>query len=306
MAVVSDPHSAAGGTLSGARWLAIVNPAAGNGAGANLTRTLARMFADVGVRVDVTRSPGPGEAARVASAAVDDGYDVILAVGGDGTANEVANGILGSRAVLALYPTGTGNDFARNLGYPRQRRAVPAFLASAVPREIDAGLANDRVFVNHVGIGIDGVVAERARALGHYLGPLLGYAASSLAAIVSYRPAEMRVSVDGEQRDGRYLIVIASNGVYFGGGMKCAPNAAFDDGWLDLTLAGDLGRVAAVGSLARLYRGTHVDGERIHGLRARSMEIHLERALPMQLDGEVSRVRSLSVGVQPLALRVLA
>lgn len=264
------------------------------------------MFAEVGIRVDVMRSPGPGEAARLASAAVDDGYEVILAVGGDGTANEVANGIVGSGATLALYPAGTVNDFARNLGYPRKRGDVPEFLSGAVPREIDAGVANDRVFVNHVGVGIDGVVAERARAYGRYLGPMLGYLASSLAAIASYRPAEMRISVDGEQRDGRYLIVIASNGVHFGGGMRCAPGAEFDDGWLDLTLAGDLGRVEAVGSLARLYRGTHVDGARIQGVRARSMQIELDRALPMELDGEVSRVRSISVRVQPRALRVLA
>lgn len=290
---------------AGARWLAILNPAACNGSGARLAGRLAGMFAEVGIRLDVTRTPGPGEAARLASDAVDDGYDVLLAVGGDGTANEVANGILGSAAALALYPTGTGNDFARNLGYPR-RRDVPAFLAAATAREIDAGVANERVFVNHVGIGIDGVVAERARAYGHYLGPLLGYAASSIAAIASYRPAEMRVSVDGEQRDGRYLIVIASNGVHFGGGMKCAPQAELDDGLLDVTLAGDLGRIAAVGSLARLYRGTHVDGKRIHGLRARSLEIELDRPLPMELDGEVSRVKTLSVRVRPRALRVLA
>lgn len=293
-------------TPPGARWLAIVNPAAGSGAAARLSATLAATFAEVGIRLDVTRSPGPGESARVASAGVEDGYEVICAVGGDGTANEVANGILGTGAALALYPTGTGNDFARTLGYPRQRQRLAAFLAQARPREIDAGLANGRVFVNHVGVGISGVVAERARGYGHYLGPLLGYAASSVAAIASYRPAEMRVSVDGEQRDGRYLIVLAANGVSFGGGMKCAPNAELDDGRLDVTLAGDLGRIAAVGSLARLYRGTHVDGRRIHGLRARSLEIELDRAMPMELDGEASRVRSLSVRVRPRALRVLA
>ncbi len=287
-------------------WLAIVNPVAGKGAGARLAGTLAATFALVGVRLDIARSPGPGECARLAAAAVDDGYAVILSVGGDGTANEIANGMVGSSASLALYPVGTGNDFARNLGYPRRRRDVAAFLARATPRDIDTGLANGRAFVNHAGIGIDGVVAERARHFGHYLGPLLGYAASSLAAIATFRPAEMRVTIDGERRDGRFLIIVASNGVRFGGGMKGAPKAELDDGWLDVSLAGDLGRAAAVGALLRLYRGTHVDGVRIHGVRGREIDIELDRALPMEMDGEVSRVRELRVRVSPRALRVLA
>ncbi len=290
----------------GDAWLAIVNPVAGKGAGTLLAGTLAATFAEVGLRVDVTRSPGPGECARLAAAAVDDGYKVILSVGGDGTANEIANGMVGSSAALALYPIGTGNDFAWNLGYPRKRRRLAAFLAKATPREIDTGLANGRAFVNHAGIGIDGVVAERARALGHYVGPLLAYAASSLAAIASFRPAEMRVTIDGERRDGRFLIVVASNGVLFGGGMKAAPKAQLDDGWFDVSLAGDLGRVAAVGALLRLYRGTHVDGVRIHGVRGREIDIELDRSLPMEMDGEVSRVRALSIRLSPRALRVLA
>lgn len=287
------------------RWLAIVNPAAGNGAGRRLAGTLAQTFAQAGLTVDVEQSPGAGEAARLAGAAVDDGYEVIVAVGGDGTANEVANGILGSRAALALYPVGTGNDLARNLGYPR-RADVPAFLARSTPREIDAGLANGRAFVNHAGVGIDGVVAARARAFGHYLGPLLGYAASSLAAIATFRPVEMRVTIDGARREGRFLIVVVSNGVRFGGGMKGAPQALLDDGWFDVSLAGDLGRGASVAALVRLYRGTHVDGVRIQGLRAKELVIELDRPLPMELDGEVTRGRSLTISLRPRALRVLA
>ena len=287
-------------------WLAIVNPVAGKGAGAKLAGTLASTFAAVGLRVDVARSPGPGECARLAAAAVDDGYKVILSVGGDGTANEIANGMIGSSATLALYPIGTGNDFARNLGYPRRRKRFAAFLAKATPREIDAGLANGRAFVNHASIGIGGVVAERARGFGHYVGPVLGYATSSLAAIASFRPVEMRVTIDGERRDGRYLIVVASNGVRFGGGMRAAPKAELDDGWFDVSLAGDLGRPAAVAALVRLYRGTHVDGVRVHGVRGREIDIELDHALPMEMDGEVSRVRALSIRVSPRALRVLA
>ena len=288
------------------QWLAIVNPVAGRGVGAKLAGTLASTFADVGLRVDIARSPGPGESARLAAAAVEDGYKVILAVGGDGTANEVANGMAGSSAALALYPIGTGNDFARNLGYPRGRKRLAAFLAKAAPREIDVGLANGRVFVNHASVGIGGVVAERARGFGHYVGPLLGYAASSLAAIASFRPVQMRITIDGDRREGRYLIVVASNGVRFGGGMKGAPEAQLDDGLLDVSLGGDLGRAAAVSALVRLYRGTHVDGVRVQAARGREIDIELDGALPMELDGEVSRVRSLSIRVNAKSLRVLS
>lgn len=292
--------------LERARWVAVVNPAAGRGAGRKLAPGLAREFEDAGVRLDVMMSPGPDEGARLARQAIEDGYECVVAAGGDGTANECANGLIGTDAALALYPIGTGNDFARNLGYPRRRRDVPRFLARAARRTIDVGEANGRVFVNHVGIGIDGVVAERARSLSRTIGPALGYAASSLSAIATYRPTAMRVSLDGEDRDGRYLVIVCSNGVHFGGGMKAAPGAKMDDGWLDVTLAGDLGIVGSVRALVRIYRGAHVDGESVQARRARTIEITLKHALPMELDGEVSRVAALSVRTRPAALAVLA
>lgn len=289
----------------GPRWLAIVNPAAGRGAGAKLVPSLARTFAAHGIHAEIERSPGPGEGARLAAAAVEDGYDVVLAVGGDGTANEVANGMIGSRSALALLPVGMGNDFARGLGYPRRIREVPAFLARATPREIDVGLANGRAFVNHVGVGIDGVVAQRARGFAHYVGHSMGYAASAVAAVLSYRPAPMTVSLDGEDRSGRFLLIVAANGRQFGGGMKVAPAAEVDDGWLDVCLGGELGPPAALMALLRLYRGTHVDGRRVHSARARAVDIQLDRSMPMEIDGEVTRVRSIEIRIQPRALRVL-
>lgn len=290
----------------GARWLAIVNPAAGGGAGAKLIGSLARTLSDAGIRAEIERSPGPGEGARLAAAATEDGYDVILAVGGDGTANEIANGMLGSRSVLALYPVGMGNDFARGVGYPRRARDLPRFLAQATPRDIDVGLANGRAFINHVGVGIDGVVAQRARGFAHYVGHSLGYAASAVAAVLTYRPAPMQVSLDGEERSGRFLLVVAANGRQFGGGMKVAPGAQLDDGWLDVCLGGELGPGPALAALLRLYRGTHVDGKRVQSARARELDITLERPMPMEIDGEVSSVRSIEVRIRPQALRVLA
>jgi len=293
-------------SLSDERALAIVNPVAGNGAGERVARRIAADFRKHGVRLDVVRTPAPDEAARLAREAAADGYRVIVAAGGDGTANEVANGIVGSAAALALYPIGSGNDFARALGYPKRTRDVPRFIREARRRTIDVGDLNGRVFVNAAGVGIDGHVAERVSATSRVVGQTLGYFVGALVGITTYRPRPMRVLVDGELRSGAFLAVVAANGTHFGSGMHVAPEASLDDGQLDVLLAGDLSRWASLVALGKLYRGTHVNGRTIVMKRARAVEIELERPLAAELDGEVMRLAKLSIRVRPGALDVLA
>ena len=292
-------------TVVGDRALAIVNPVAGNGAGARIASHIAADFRAQGMRVDVVRTPAPDEAARLAREGAADGYGVIIAVGGDGTANEVANGIAGSTAALALYPIGAGNDFARALGYPRRRRDVPRFLRGARRRAIDVGEVNGRVFVNAAGVGIDGHVAQRIAATSRVTGKALGYFAGSLVGIATYRPQPMRVLVDGELHTGRFLAVVAANGTHFGSGMHVAPLASLDDGQFDVLLAGDLSRWSSLVALGKLYRGTHVDGKMIVMKRARALEIELERPLRAQLDGETTTGQRFSIRIRPGALEVL-
>ena len=288
------------------RALAIINPAAGKGAGERMSRRIAADFRAQGVRIDIVRTPARDEAARLAREGAADGYQTIVAVGGDGTANEIANGIVGTGAVLALYPIGSGNDLARALGYPRRRRDVLKFLRGARRRTIDVGEVNGRVFVNTAGVGIDGHVAARVAAAMRIVGPTFGYLAGALLGIATYRPQPMRVLVDGELRSGKFHTVVAANGTHFGGGMRVAPGAVMDDGQLDVLLAGDLSRAASLLALAKLYRGAHIDGRTIVLRRARVVEIELERPLPMELDGEVSREQRLSIRIRPGALEVLS
>jgi diacylglycerol kinase (ATP) len=287
------------------RALAIVNPAAGNGKGAKLAGRLADELAEVGLSVDVVTTPGPGEAARLASGAVEDGYESVIAVGGDGTANEVANGLVDTQVALGLYPIGSGNDFARALGYPRRRKDLGAFLAGARPRRIDVGEVNGRIFLNAAGVGIDGHVAERVVASQRVVGPMLGYLVGSLVSIVTYRPRPMRITIDGATREGRHLVVVAANGTHFGSGMKVAPDAKLDDGMLDIIVGGDLGRWASVVALGKIYRGTHVDGKTIFAFRSPTLEVALDKPLPMEVDGEAARADALHVRIRPKALTVL-
>jgi len=291
------------------RAYAIVNPAAGHGRAAHLVRTIAREFAAGGMDLEVAVSPGPGEAARLAAGAVDDGYATILAVGGDGTANEIASGMIGSDAALALYPVGSGNDLARSLGYPRgrKRRHLARWLATeARRRTIDVGEVNGRIFLNVAGVGIDGYVAERVVASERVVGPRWAYLVGSLVGIATYRPREMEVRIDGETQVGRFLTVVASNGRYFGSGMTPAPRARLDDGMLDVTVAGDISKLGAVAALAKLYFGRHENGTTIVTRTAREIEIDLERPHPMEIDGEVAHAEHLSIRIRPAAIAVLA
>jgi YegS/Rv2252/BmrU family lipid kinase len=292
--------------LADERALAIVNPVAGNGAGGRIAARIAAEFRGQGMRVDVVRTPAPDEAARLAREGAADGYRVIIAAGGDGTANEVANGIAGSGAALALYPIGSGNDFARALGYPRGRKDVPHFLRDARRRTIDIGELNGRIFVNSAGVGIDGHVAQRIAATSRVVGKTAGYLVGSLVGIATYRPQPMRVLVDGELRSGRFLAVVAANGTHFGSGMHVAPQALLDDGRLDVLLAGDLSRWSSLVALGKLYRGTHVDGSMIVMMRARAVEIEVDRPLRAQLDGETTTAQRFSIRVRPGGLEVLA
>lgn len=285
--------------------IAILNPEAGHGKGRKLAATLAKTFRDAGMRIEVLVTAGPAEAARLAAEASDDGYAIVIAAGGDGTANEIANGLVGTTTALGLYPLGTGNDLARSLGYPKRLRDVPAFLAAARRRVIDVGELNGRVFVNAAGVGIDGVVAEGVKGSSRFVGSKLGYFAGSLGAIALYRPLPMRITIDGETREGRHLIVVASNGRYFGGGMQPAPRSVLDDGWLDLTIATGIGKLATLGALARLYRGTHHNGTTIQEIRARTVDIALDRRVAIEIDGEVIHAADVAIKIRPGALAVL-
>lgn len=285
--------------------LAIVNPAAGDGAGARVGAELARELESSGFKLEIIRTPAPGEAARIAREAAADGCRTVIAVGGDGTANEIANGLVGTGTALALYPIGSGNDFARALGYPRKRRDIARFLASARRRVIDVGEVNGRIFVNAAGVGIDGHVAERVEASARIVGPALGYFVGALVSIASYRPQPMRLRIDGETREGKHLLVVAANGTHFGSGMHVAPKAKVDDGLFDIVVAGDLGRWASLVALAKLYRGTHVNGRDVLAFRARSLDVELERELPAQADGEPVRARALTVRMRAGELTVL-
>lgn len=289
----------------------IVNPAAGSG---RAVRAAARLrHAALAAGAEMRVSTAPGDVERLAREAAAAGISRIVAVGGEGTVQEVANGLAGAPATaVGIVPGGNGNDLARALGLPREPLAALAVALDCAPRAIDLGMvrsaAGERRFVAAGGTGFDAGVATRmAGARAWWQRGRLGYLLTTLDELRHHRNAAVRMTLDGSELaiDGPILFAAFANSAFYGGGMQIAPQALPDDGLLDLCLVGDLSRLEALRQLPGLYRGAHVTHPAVTMRRFRSLRIEGEAA-PVHLDGEPHGRLPVHVEVLPGALRVAA
>jgi diacylglycerol kinase (ATP) len=292
--------------------LVIVNPVAGNGRARRAASRLAAACHAAGATLSTTSAPG--HAAELAAAAAAAGFGRVIAVGGEGTIQEVANGLLGAAAAmpLGIVPGGNGNDLARALGLPRDPLAALALALHGAPRPMDVGIARgggrDRAFVDAAGIGFDaGIAARMAGARAWWQRGRPGYLLTTLDELRRYRNARVRIVLDGgEPTEHRILFAAIANGAWYGGGMQIAPGATVDDGALDVCLVGDLSRFAALGQLPGLYRGAHVRHPAVTTMHVRSIELaSIDDDVPVHLDGEPFGSLPLRIEVRPAALQVV-
>lgn len=260
-------------------------------------------------------SQHPGHAMQLAAEAAP-GYDVLVAVGGDGTAFEVASGLLEAGAahvVLGIVPFGTGNDAARLAGIRTPEDAMRALLGGRT-RAVDAmevrcqiaGRPSVRHALVFASVGIVGeLLKQTTPRVKRLCGSRLAYAAGLLRALWSYRPARMRVTCDDQVCENRFLLVCASNGEHVGGGMRLAPGARSDDGLLNLNLIEAVGRWEALRQVGRLCRGRHVGHPKVRYFTARTGAVAAEPAIDVQADGEMIGRTPAWFQVRPRALRVL-
>ncbi|HYY54374.1 MAG TPA: diacylglycerol kinase family protein [Candidatus Dormibacteraeota bacterium] len=289
--------------LQDGRAVAIVNPAADGGTAERHIKELARVFRGTGARVDMLRTPASGEAVRLARDAVAEGYTRVIAAGGDGTVNEVVNGIFGSDAELAIVPLGSANDFAHSLGL-RDWRAAARLAVSGEARPVDLATANGRAFANCVGVGADAAGARVLERHKRVVGSL-AYLTAAIRTIAVYRPRNLRVQIDGETIIGPHFLVVVANGERFAKGMRIAPGARVDDGLLDVCVIGNTTVAEAVVLLARVYAGTHVSRPKVRMAKVRELLIEQEGPQPVQFDGEPSQADRLEVRCLPGALPVV-
>lgn len=294
----------------------IVNPAAGGGRGRRARALVEAALGRRGFRFRVHETGGRGDAVDLARRSLDAGAGAILSVGGDGTAHEVANGLLseaggGALPAMGVVPVGTGNDFARMLGVSRS--APVDGLERLERRYLDAGKleweGGAEYFINGSGTGIDVEVVRQIERLPRIPG-FASYLIGVLRALAAFRAIPVRVRLDGEARSENVMIVAVMNGDRQAGGFHVCPGALPHDGRLDVCLVRELGMVGSLRVLPRVLRGTHVGHAAVAMARAGAIDIESSSGAPLffQVDGELRTpdTRWLRYSVTSGALPVLA
>jgi YegS/Rv2252/BmrU family lipid kinase len=237
-----------------------------------------------------------------------------VVVGGDGSVNEVANGIAGRDDVeLAVFARGTGWDFVRTYGIPRRISEAIRVAREGRTRIIDLGRVTYRAwsgddavhwFANVASAGMSGAIAQRANNTTKAFGGKVSYLWATFAVFSGWQNDVVHVEVDEERRSGRMHDVVVANGRYFGGGMMICPDAEPDDGLFDVLLIGDLTKRDLMTTLPKTFRGKHLPHPKAEVLRGARVTIDAQDPLPLELDGEQPGTTPSSFEVVPRALRV--
>ncbi len=299
----------------------IVNPRAGGYSVRREWPRIRKQLRSIGLSFDYEFSEGVGHAIEVAKAAVDAGYRYLIAVGGDGTINEVANGILCSTGsastILGVVGAGTACSFTRSIGIPQDYAGACSLLVGKRRRLVDVGVVEcrskgqslRRFFVNHADVGFGAEVVEAARAIPGHFGRSVNYAPfviASVGCLFSYESKNVTLGMGSDAATTclRTMVVVA-NGSYFGGGMLIAPQAKPDDGLLDIVIFGNANRSELLKIWLMSYQGTHVTHKNVIVKRATNAAIQsCERAL-VEIDGEVIGECPASFRIVPSALTVV-
>jgi YegS/Rv2252/BmrU family lipid kinase len=282
----------------------IVNPVAGNGRSLKACVLAENELKRRGLPYRIVRTEQPGHATAIAReiAAGEDGARLVL-LGGDGTLNEAANGVAGTNAILYFVSCGTGNDFVKTLGLPKDPAKALALQLDASPRAIDAGLINDRLFLNVSGTGFDIEVLRQTQRFRARFKGLAAYLMGLLAALGRFTPVEATVTAGGRTFKARLTIIEVANGRYYGGGMLVAPDANPSDGLFDLVYVDAVDRRRILKLLPLFVNGRFIRLPITHMLRAEEVVIE-SPGMTVNLDGELLKTDRAHYRVLPGGLRI--
>jgi diacylglycerol kinase (ATP) len=289
----------------------IVNPTASGAKVGRKWPQLRDVLSKGGLQFAAQLTQHPGHATEIAREALDEGFRYIVSVGGDGTVNEVVNGLIVDgrvhpEVVLSIIPGGTACDFARILDISRDPSEACQTTLGHRFRVVDVGQIHcmrngrpiERYFVNVAGLGFDGEAAVRANRMSRPISGTIPYLTSLVLTLLSYGNKDVEVSFNGQRVGGRFNSVIICNGQYFGGGMWIGPEAAADDGIFDIVLLKDVNKLEFLINVPRVYRGTHLTHPKVESFQAREVHVRAKQRMFIQAEGEL-------VGEAPATSRIM-
>lgn len=312
--------------MASPRTVLVVNPKSQNGAvGRKWPHLAAQIRRELG-SFEEQFTQGPNHATALCRQAIEDGAERVIAVGGDGTINEVVNGFfdngepIGQRTAFGVIPVGTGGDFRKSVKIPNNVADAARLVSDGDTRAIDVGKLEYktrdgqdavRMFINIASFGLSGLTDEMVNRTTKRFGSKLTFLIGTTRAALKYNNQRVRLAFDGDETDGVDMTintVAIANGRYFGGGMFVAPEAEVDDGYFDVVAMGDLTLFELLANSRRLYSGTHLSLDKVSHRRAKRI-----RAEPvgdddvlLDVDGEVPGILPATFSIVPGALALVA
>jgi YegS/Rv2252/BmrU family lipid kinase len=294
----------------------ILNPTAGRGLGARVEPDLCQALEEEGLEYSLVRTERPWHAAELAEQAAGEGFELVVAVGGDGTAHEVVNGLVtasgGETAgTFGVIPVGSGSDFANTIGVPPGMREAVRRLANGRDRVVDVGRVTisgqaPRYMDNTVNIGFGGVVTRESRKVKYLRGIALYLPVVLKTVFLYYKAPQVTIEYDDQQLSMPAVMVCVANGSREGGGFHVAPDAQPDDGLFDLCVAHEMSRLAMLAIIPSFMSGTHVGHKNITMARAKRVAISSSEDLIAHIDGEMlcTKAHRIEFEILPNRLRV--
>ncbi len=291
------------------RWAFIVNPIAGNGSGEAIVPLLKEKIKQFGVNAEIAMTERNGHASELSKKFLDEGFKYIIAVGGDGTMNEVGSPLIGKENVITgLIPAGTGNDFAQILGYPdRFKDKDWEIFFNKTITNLDTGTCNGIPFLNGLGLGFDGVVAAK-----NYVAPgetkrggKIKYVWMILSTLFFFREKQAVIESNGKRDETKCFMNTIAIGRRHAGAFYVTPEAIGNDGLLDVCLIRQLNLLKRLQILMMVPKGTHLKDKKVHYYRTKALTLEFQKEVPFHVDGEVHFAKRYEVEIHPDSLRMI-
>ena len=273
------------------RTVFIINPIAGGGRTKKLIPDIDNIMKEKGIEYEIVVTTKPEEAMDITREKLKEGYMNIIAVGGDGTVNEVAHGIISfGKGNLGIIPSGTGNDLARTLNLPFDLNKAIDIILDKYTKKIDIGLSNDKVFLNIGSVGFDSEVVKRTNKIKRKVKSRFAYIIALFITIFKFDQMSVEISIDNFSFKQNILLIAIGNGKYYGGGINILPMADIADGYFNVLVVKNISPLKILVFLPTLINGSHLKQKKyVSTYKAKNVVIKArDNDLHLNLDGELS------------------